>query len=608
MLTCSRCHVKIPKGKPYVGLHGKVVCVTCYGPARIKNIQVRVPAHVSKLKNPNFQQNVEVQVGYGGATVGIKSGEKEQKKLRKELKKKKGSKFEQNVEFEAGAKGMGVKFKASESEQKMWRKSGKEDVKGMKKALKRKKNPFMLTEQNPPKCSRCGWPQRDHEFAVYKGYIQPHKFVGSMEQNPMGATESHGFCAWCGIELPPYKEWPYVLCKNCDVKEEMGELEEIGESGKYKSSRKYGPQEQNPTKFVPGDTAVRIRRLSELACEYHIPIQKHELFIRYVLRRFEHQGWDPAYWSTWARRFRDNEEWQYSDKEGRKVLLALAPAAYEDMLAGFPITAEQNPSKYIKCWNCLTRIKLKRNQNRVVCPKCESMNDLDLEQNPMSAEQNPGYKFYCQSCGNYITAPTRKELSKKMDFVSGAGYLCISCADNWFKQNPMSAEQKQKFIRTAIGLPEMVGAAQSGREENPRTPEYQIMWDVWDKDDRKETLVDAGFNFKYARCDWSSLPVNVQSKLKNILISHLRSGHEQNPIPSAEGMIIEEESGGRKYSEIGDELSKHGRATHDNASKQAGKEFHKMAGDEFGHAAKIQKMQESGVIMENNEDENDNEW
>jgi len=32
----------------------------------------------------------------------------------------------------------------------------------------------------------------------------------------MGATESHGYCAWCGAELPPYSEWPYVLCKRCE--------------------------------------------------------------------------------------------------------------------------------------------------------------------------------------------------------------------------------------------------------------------------------------------------------------------------------------------------------------------------------------------------------
>jgi len=122
-----------------------------------------------------------------------------------------------------------------------------------------------------------------------------------------------------------------------------------------------------------------------------------------------------------------------------------------------------------------------------------------------------------------------------MDFVSGAGYLCISCADNWFKQNPMSAEQKQKFIRTAIGLPEMVGAAQSGREENP--------------------------------------------------------------MPSADSMIADEHAGSNKYYEIAEALYHKGYIAKDKAMRIASKTFEHMADDEAGHARRLQKMKSRGVIQ-----------
>ena len=111
-MKCYKCNKKIKKGQPYVGAMGKVMCVPCYGPQRIKNIKVRVPQHVSRLKNPAYQHNVEV---------------------------------------EAGIKGMGVKFKAGEKEQKQWRAWHQKDVKSVGRALSKRRsltNPQFYAEKD----------------------------------------------------------------------------------------------------------------------------------------------------------------------------------------------------------------------------------------------------------------------------------------------------------------------------------------------------------------------------------------------------------------------------------------------------------------------------
>lgn len=53
-----------------------------------------------------------------------------------------------------------------------------------------------------------------------------------------GYTESHGWCAWCGAELPPYKEWKYVLCPKCEQSANKNPIEHLspGSSMRRKTS------------------------------------------------------------------------------------------------------------------------------------------------------------------------------------------------------------------------------------------------------------------------------------------------------------------------------------------------------------------------------------
>ena len=51
-----------------------------------------------------------------------------------------------------------------------------------------------------------------------------HKYTGERwrsildkPERKLGATESHGYCGWCGKELPPHSQWPYVQCPMCEL-------------------------------------------------------------------------------------------------------------------------------------------------------------------------------------------------------------------------------------------------------------------------------------------------------------------------------------------------------------------------------------------------------
>jgi len=182
VMRCYKCNGKIKKGQPYVGVSGRVVCVPCYGPERAQRIKVKVPKHVSRLKNPtggggavgkpNPTATAYTRKGYGFGPV---EADVINIRMDSRLAKMKGYKmgaakshigqdahpveriivtnpYEQNFEVSGSVMGMGGKVATSKEDikgAKMLRKWSKQDIKGMKKSMKRAKtNPEFYAEKD----------------------------------------------------------------------------------------------------------------------------------------------------------------------------------------------------------------------------------------------------------------------------------------------------------------------------------------------------------------------------------------------------------------------------------------------------------------------------